>query len=38
VTRKASAKRKRGKVLAQKPKPGRKLAPGAKVRLTVGKG
>ena len=38
VTRKASAKRKRGKVLAQKPRPGRKLAPGAKVRLTVGKG
>jgi uncharacterized repeat protein (TIGR01451 family) len=37
VTRKASAKRKRGKVLAQKPKPGRRLAPAAKVSLTVGK-
>jgi beta-lactam-binding protein with PASTA domain len=38
VRRKASAKRKQGKVLAQKPRPGRRLAPGAKVSLTVGKG
>ena len=38
VTRKASARRKRGKVLAQKPKPGRRLAPAAKVSLAVGKG
>jgi len=38
VTRKASSKSKRGKVLAQKPKPGRRLAPGAKVNVTVGKG
>jgi hypothetical protein len=38
LTRKASSARKKGKVLAQKPKPGRKLAPGAKVNVTVGKG
>jgi hypothetical protein len=38
VTRKASTARKNGKVLAQKPKPGRRLAPGAKVNVTVGKG
>jgi len=38
VTKKASAKRKKGKVLAQKPKPGKRLAPGAKVKLTVGRG
>ena len=38
VTRKASAARKKGRVLAQKPKPGKKLRPGARVNLTVGKG
>jgi hypothetical protein len=38
VTPKASSARKKGKVLAQKPRPGRKLAPGAKVNVTVGKG
>jgi hypothetical protein len=37
ITRKASSKRKRGKVLAQKPKPGKRLAPGARVKLTVGR-
>ena len=30
-------KSKRGKVLTQKPKPGKRLAPGAKVNLTVGR-
>jgi uncharacterized repeat protein (TIGR01451 family) len=38
VTRKSSSARKKGKVIAQKPKPGRRLAPGAKVNVTVGKG
>jgi beta-lactam-binding protein with PASTA domain len=37
VTRKAAPARKRGKVLAQKPKPGAKLRHGAKVNVTVGK-
>jgi uncharacterized repeat protein (TIGR01451 family) len=37
ITRKPSVKRKRGKVLAQKPKPGKRLAPGARVSLTVGR-
>jgi hypothetical protein len=37
VTRKRSAKSKRGKVLAQKPKPGKRLAPAARVNLTVGR-
>jgi uncharacterized repeat protein (TIGR01451 family) len=38
ITRKASRKSKRGKVLAQKPRPGKRLAPGAKVNVTVGRG
>jgi hypothetical protein len=33
-----SAKVKKGRVLAQSAKPGKKLAPGAKVKLTVSKG
>jgi beta-lactam-binding protein with PASTA domain len=38
VTKKASTSKKKGKVLSQKPKPGKKLANGGKVNLTVGKG
>ena len=38
ITRKASTARKRNHVLAQRPRPGRQLAAGAKVNLTVGKG
>jgi uncharacterized delta-60 repeat protein len=38
VTRAYSAKVKRGRVISQKPKPGRKLAAGAKVKLTLSKG
>jgi len=38
VTRKFSAKARRGKVLTQRPRPGRRLANGAKVNLTVGRG
>jgi PASTA domain/Divergent InlB B-repeat domain len=38
VTKKASFKRRKGKVLAQKPKPGKRLAPGARVNVTVGRG
>jgi uncharacterized repeat protein (TIGR01451 family) len=38
VTKKRSSARKKGKVLAQKPKPGKRLAPGARVNLTVGRG
>ena len=38
VTRKFSTRKKKGKVLAQKPKRGKTLAKGAKVNLTVGKG
>jgi hypothetical protein len=37
ITRKRSAKSKRGKVLTQKPKPGKRLAPAARVNLTVGR-
>jgi beta-lactam-binding protein with PASTA domain len=37
VTRKHAAKRKRNHVLAQSPRPGRRLAYGARVKLTVGK-
>ena len=37
ITRKRTVKSKRGKVLAQKPKPGKRLAPAAKVNLTVGR-
>jgi beta-lactam-binding protein with PASTA domain len=33
-----SAKVKKGRVIAQGARPGKKLAPGAKVRLTVSKG
>jgi beta-lactam-binding protein with PASTA domain len=38
VTRKFSSRRKKGKVLAQSPRPGRRYAVGHRVRLTVGKG
>jgi uncharacterized repeat protein (TIGR01451 family) len=38
VTKKFSTRRKKGKVLSQKPKPGRLLAAGANVNLVVGKG
>jgi uncharacterized repeat protein (TIGR01451 family) len=38
ITKKFSTRRKKGKVLAQKPKPGRLLAAGARVNLIVGKG
>ena len=38
ITRRASTARKRGKVIAQSPRAGRRLANGGKVRLTVGKG
>jgi hypothetical protein len=37
ITRKRSVKSKRGKVLTQKPKPGKRLSPGARVNLTVGR-
>jgi uncharacterized repeat protein (TIGR01451 family) len=37
ITRKRSPRSKSGKVLSQKPKPGRKLAPAAKVSLVVGR-
>jgi beta-lactam-binding protein with PASTA domain len=38
VTRKVSSRRKKNHVLAQSPRPGRRLANGARVKLTVGKG
>ncbi len=38
VTRKVSSRRKKNHVLAQRPRPGRRLANGARVSLTVGKG
>jgi hypothetical protein len=38
VTKKPSSARKKGKVLSQKPKPGKRLAPGARVSVTVGRG
>ncbi len=38
VTKKASAKVKKGRVISQKPAPGKKLAKGAKVSLVVSKG
>ena len=38
VTKKASTKKQQGRVLKQKPKPGKILKPNAKVNLTVGKG
>jgi len=38
ITRKASSARKKNRVLAQSPRPGRKLASGGRVRLTVGRG
>ena len=38
ITRKVSSQRKKNHVLAQSPRPGRRLANGARVRLTVGKG
>jgi hypothetical protein len=38
VTKKFSTRRKKGSVLSQKPKPGKRLAAGARVKLVVGKG
>jgi beta-lactam-binding protein with PASTA domain len=38
VTKTFSTLRKRGKVLAQKPRPGRRLRRGTRVSLIVGKG
>jgi beta-lactam-binding protein with PASTA domain len=38
VTRKRSVARKRGRVLKQAPRPGRRLANHAKVNLVIGKG
>jgi len=38
VVRKTSTRKKKGRVIAQKPKPGKRLTNGAKVNLTVGKG
>jgi eukaryotic-like serine/threonine-protein kinase len=38
ITRKHSSARKKGKVIAQSPRAGRRLANGAKVNLVVGKG
>jgi beta-lactam-binding protein with PASTA domain len=38
VTRRFSTLKERGKVLAQSPRRGRKLANGSRVNLTVGKG
>jgi uncharacterized repeat protein (TIGR02543 family) len=38
IKKKASTKKKKGRVLKQKPKPGKILKPGAKVNLTVGRG
>jgi hypothetical protein len=38
LTRTFSAKVKKGRVIASKPRPGRKLAQGAKIRLQVSKG
>jgi PASTA domain/Divergent InlB B-repeat domain len=38
VTKKAPPAAQKGKVIGQKPKPGRKLRNGAKVNVTVGKG
>ena len=37
TTQRTAAKRKKGKILAQSPRAGRKLRNGAKVNLTVGK-
>jgi beta-lactam-binding protein with PASTA domain len=37
VKRKKASKAKRGKVLSQSPKPGKKLALNAKVKLVVGR-
>jgi serine/threonine-protein kinase len=38
VTKKASPAAQKGKVIGQKPKPGRKLKNGSMVNVTVGKG
>jgi beta-lactam-binding protein with PASTA domain len=38
ITRKASTLRQKGRVLAQRPRPGRRLATGGRVNLTVGRG
>jgi beta-lactam-binding protein with PASTA domain len=37
ITRKHVSAKKRGKVIAQSPRPGRRLRNGAKVNLTVGR-
>jgi beta-lactam-binding protein with PASTA domain len=37
VTRKRATKARRGRVIAQSPRPGRRLANHARVRLTVGR-
>jgi uncharacterized repeat protein (TIGR01451 family) len=38
ITKKKSSRKKKGRVLAQSPKPGKTLPAGSKVKLTVGKG
>jgi len=38
IKKKFSSRKKKGRVLAQKPKPGKTLTGGSKVNLTVGKG
>jgi beta-lactam-binding protein with PASTA domain len=38
VTKKVSTLKKKGKVLAQKPRPGRRLRNGSRVNMVVGKG
>jgi len=38
VTRKISSQKAKGRVLSERPKPRTRLATGARVRLTVGKG
>jgi len=38
IKKKVSSRKKKGRVLSQKPKPGKTLPAGSKVNLTVGKG
>jgi beta-lactam-binding protein with PASTA domain len=38
ITKKKSSRKKKGRVIAQSPKPGKTLPAGSKVKLTVGKG
>jgi len=38
ITRKASSARRKNRVLAQSPRPGRRLADGGRVRLVVARG